>query len=160
MHPRLVLSNHMSTLHHSPHHRRPRLGRPASATCVTHAPATRAQAAEENVTDAGPTSARTVDALAVDACITPAPHPRAPAAHFDAADEHTINAAPSGEHGTNEHTKTQDAGNHLPRGGGGTDHWMGRQPNAQRRAGSSEGRVRTVTASISGQRHSTPNPRV
>ena len=112
------MSNHVSTLNHSPRHRRPRLGRSASATSVTHAPTTRAYAAGENVTDASPTSARNVDALAVDACITPAPHPRAPAEHVEAADEHTINAAPEGEHGANENIKTQDARNHLPRGGG------------------------------------------
>jgi len=112
------MCNHVSTLNQSPRHRRSRPGRPASATSVTHAPATRSDAAEEKVTDASPTSARTVDALAVDACITPAPHPRTPAAHVDAADEHTINAAPEGEHGANKNTKTQDARNHLPRGGG------------------------------------------
>jgi len=90
-----VLSNHTITLDHSPRHRRSRLGRAASATAVNHAPTARAKAAEDNVTDASRTNARTVDALAVDACITSTPHPRAPAAHVDDADEHTINAAPA-----------------------------------------------------------------
>ena len=113
-----MLSNHKITLDHSPRHRRPRLGRAASAIAVTHAPTTRAQAAEGNVTDASPTNASTVDVLAVHACITPAPHPRAPAAKVDDADEHTTNAAPGEEHGANGHTKNQDAGNHPPRGWG------------------------------------------
>jgi len=113
-----VLSNHKITLDHSARRRRSRLGRAASATAVTHASSTRAQAAEDNVTDASPTNARTVDALAFDACITPAPHPRAPAAHVDDADEHTTHAAPAEDHGANEHTKNKDAGNHPPRGRG------------------------------------------